>query len=133
MSKDEEAFKTLLGPSLEVRNKKGELVLSMKRKGLKYGQLYYLFEMRLDRVEPERLSKFQAAWDVIKSLAREMDIPLFNIDEVQHATISEVSKMASTMQEPPPLGEPFDIKIDILNHATGKITKLTLGITTTPK
>jgi len=133
MSEDEKAFRTLIGPNLEVRNKQNEVVLSMKRKGEKYDQLYYLFEMHVDRVEPEKLAKFQAAWDMIKTLAREMGIPLFNAEEVFQTASLELRKMASTTQETPRLGEPIDITIDILNHATGKTHKLTLGITAIPK
>jgi len=132
MSKDEKAFQTLLGPTLEIRNKQNKVVLSMKRKGEKYGQLYYLFEIHVDRVEPEKLTKFQAAWDMIKTLAREMGVHLFNVEEVFQAAMSEVRKMMTT-QEPPRLGEPFDVKIDVLNHATGKSTELTLSITAVPK
>jgi len=129
MSKDEKAFETLLGPSLQVTNKQGEVVLSLKRKGLKYGQLYYLFEMHMDRVEPEKLSRFQTVWEMIKSLAKNMGIPLYNADDVLACVKSHLSQQG----EPPKLGEPFDIKIDILDHATGKTNKLTVGVTAIPK
>jgi len=69
---------------------------------------------------------------MIKTLAREMDIPLFNVEEVFRAVSLELRKMTSATQELP-LGEPFDVKIDVLNHATGDIQKLTLGITAIPK
>jgi len=130
MNEDEKAFETLLGPNLEVRNKQGEKILSLKRKGLKYGQLYYIFEMHIDRVEPENLSKFQVAWNLVKAIAREMKIPLYNIDEVQAGMISKVEEMATRLPAPPPL--PFDVKIDISDHATGNTHKLTIGVTMIP-
>jgi len=132
MSKDEKAFETLLGPSLQVTNKEGEVILSLKRKGLRYGQLYYLFEIHMDRVDPEKLGKFQVTWEMIKSLAKKLSIPLYKIDEVYAGVQSQLTTL-SEQGKPPKIGEPFDIKIDILDHATGLIHKLTFCITATPK
>jgi len=127
----EKSFETLLGPSLSYANSKGEIVVALKRKGLKYGQLYYLFEVHYDRIETEKLGKFNAVWSSVKSLARQMNIPLYDINEVYprfEAKAKELEILKSTN-----IGKTIDVEIDVLDHATETIMKLTIGITVLPK
>jgi len=117
-------FSNLLSPSLEVRNKRGEIIFSMKRKGEKYGQLYYLFEWHWDRVDSEMLGKVSATWELIKAISRQMSIPLYDINDVTKKIEEEIKRV--------PLGTTKDISVPILNHATGKVNNLVVGIRREP-
>lgn len=74
---NEEFESDLLFPTLIAKNKRGEVVFSMKRKGEKFGQLYYLFEFRWDRVDPDEMARLGAVWAVTKLAAANMGIPLY--------------------------------------------------------
>lgn len=106
-----ELFENLLGPSLVLENSRGEIILSLKRKEKK-DELFYLFEMHIDRVETGKLGKFIRLWEAIKKDAKENNVPLFDINEIKLKT--------ENFKE-------GDVKIEVLNHATGEIWELTVG------
>ena len=110
-------FTSLLYGSIEVRTKTGDLVFSMKRKGEK-GNEYYLYELHEDKMDTETLPKFQKMWPMLKLLAARFGYALFNFGEVE-ARIKECIKA----------NEFGDAAIDVLDEATGKSCKLTIGLT----
>jgi hypothetical protein len=113
----------LLSPTMVLTNKQGEVVLALKRKGEKYGCLYYVFELRLDRVPPEDLMKFQVAWDLIKQISAKMGIPLHDANEIQAKVEAEIKR---------PDFKEGDITISVLDHATNTIRNLVVGVKKTP-
>ena len=118
----------LLFPTMMVKNKKGETIFTMKRKGEKYGQLYYLFEFHWDRCEPSRIAKLNAVWQVTKIVAAQMGIPLYDTQEV----FDEIKKQTKRALKHTPIGKTEDITISILDHATGKMNSLVVGVTKKP-
>lgn len=125
MSEETTLDETLLFPTMLVKNKEGEVIFSMKRKGEKYGQLYYLFELHWDRVDPDQIAKLDAVWAITKLVAARMDIPLYDagqvMDEIKKQTLKRI-----------PIGKTEDIPIPVLNHATGEIDSLVVGVTKKP-
>ena len=115
---------SLLSPTMVFTNKQGEIVLAMKRKGEKYGCLYYVFQLRLDRVPPEDLVKFQAAWEFIKQISAKLGIPLHDVEEIKAKVEAEIKK---------PDFKEGDITISVLDHATNTMRNLVVGVTKTPK
>jgi hypothetical protein len=114
----------LLSPTMVFRNKQGEIVLAMKRKGEKYGCLYYVFQLRLDRVPPEELVKFQVAWDFIKQISAKMGIPLHDVEEIKAKVEAEMRK---------PNFKEGDVTISVLDHATNTMRNLVVEVTKAPK
>jgi hypothetical protein len=90
----------------------------MKKKGEKYGCLYYVFQLRLDRVPPEDLLKVQAAWDFIKRISAKMGVPLHDVEEVKAKVEAEMKK---------PNFKEGDITISVLDHATNTMRDLVVG------
>jgi hypothetical protein len=115
---------SLLSPTMVFTNKQGEIILAMKRKGEKYGCLYYVFELRLDHVPPEDLVKFQAAWEFIKQISAKMGIPLHDAEEIKAKVEAEIKK---------PDFKEGDITISVLDHATNTMRNLVVGVTKVPK
>jgi len=115
----------LLSPTIVITNKQDEVILAMKRKGEKYGCLYYVFELRLDRVPPEVLGRFQAAWDLIKMASARIGAPLHDVEEIK-------SKVEAELKKRPDFKE-GDITISVLDHATGTMRNLVVGVTRKPK
>lgn len=115
----EKPFEELLGADLQVRNEKGDLIFSLKRKGEKYGSIYYLFELRWDRMKPEELIKFNIAWKIIKKTAADMGFPLYDIEEIR----MKAKEKMKTLKE-----RSANFSVEVLDHATGKTNVLTLGI-----
>jgi len=118
----------LLSPNLEVRNEKGELVFSMKRKGQKYGQLYYIFEFHWDRADPKIIAKLNEAWEIMKYVAARIGIPLFDVNQI----MGELEKAKERIKTLPMEGT-TDISIPVIDHATGETHNLTVGVTKKPK
>jgi len=104
----------LLYPTLVAENEKGETVFSLKRKGEKYGQIYYLFEIKWDLMEEETREKFNRAWAVTKNAAANLGIPLFSADEIK-AKLRKIT---------PSEGE---FGIEVKDHATGETFVLRVG------
>jgi hypothetical protein len=111
----------LLSPTMVVTNKQGEVILAMKKKGEKYGCLYYVFQLRLDRVPPEDLLKVQAMWDTIKMVSARMGIPLHDVEEIKSKVDAELKKKPNFKEG--------DITILVFDHATGTIRNLVVGVT----
>jgi hypothetical protein len=114
----------LLSPTIVITNKQGEVVLALKRKGEEYGDLYYVFELRLDRVPLEVLADFQAAWQLIRMISAAKGIPLFDIAEVESKVKAELKK---------PNFKGGEITISVLDHATGTIRRLVVEAKPKPK
>lgn len=115
----ETKWSDLLSPTMVVTNRQGEVVLALKRKGEKYGCLFYVFELRLDRLPPEDLGKFQATWDLIKWSAAKKRIPLHDAEEVRAKIEEEVKR---------PNFKEGDITISVLNHATNTMQDLVVRV-----
>ena len=111
-------------PTIEVRNKKGDLVLTLKRKD-KYETLYYLFEIHQENLDDEE--GFYEAWEGIKSFSRMMEIPLYDAEEV---TVKVNQAIGKLLAEGVSLEKPHDITITIRDEATGSTNRLVIGVST---
>ena len=123
MTDDFSPLSDLLSPTIAWKNKEGAISLTMKRKGVKYGQLYYLFEIHWDRCSPSEIVNLNKAWSIIKLVSRQMKIPLYDVGQLS----SELEKLKRKLDSLS-IGETKDVSIPVLNHATGEVNSLTVGI-----
>ncbi|KKL91974.1 hypothetical protein LCGC14_1889350 [marine sediment metagenome] len=90
-------YSDLLGPSIEVRNDKGEVIFAMKRKDT-WGPTDYLFEKHEDRAGTEEdKAKLNEVVAGIAAMSRMAGFPLYDIGEINEALSSE---KASVMESP---------------------------------
>lgn len=111
----------LLNANLIVENRKGEVVLALKRKG-EGENVYYIFELHKDKVEKDKLERFEHTWELIKDYARIMNIPLFNSDEIRDK-IKEIMSYRSFTE-----GETVEVEIPLINHATNQSGSLKIDL-----
>jgi hypothetical protein len=114
----------MISPSLEVRNKTGELIFALKSKE-KYD--YYLFELHRDRMEPEDQVAFNKVWFLLRSVARELNIPLHDIADVQQKFEEKIEELGKAGRLEP--NKTVDVKIEIFDHAFETMRILTIGVT----
>ncbi len=140
----------MLGPSIEVRNDKGEVIFAMKRKDT-WGPTYYLFEKHEDRAgTEEEKAKLNRAVAGIAAVSRVAGFPLYDIKEINDAM---EAKTKAIMESPEGKaaqklvneggGEVLesglrrvfikDVSFNVFNHADGKLNELTVGISAAAK
>ena len=110
----------LLSPTIEVKGRNEKPIFSLKRKGEKYGQLYYIFKTYEENCQPDELEKIKEVIRLMKDAAAITELPLYNIDEIAQS-VNEVVKKNPELSG--------DITIEVFNHATGEMHDLILGIT----
>jgi hypothetical protein len=119
---------------MALKNQNGEVYFSMKRKGEKYGQCYYLFETHMDRIDPNELGRFQILWKLIKQSAKKFSIPLFDTNEIDEALNAYFAKhkREPNDQQLATVGKrkQVDVTLKIRNHADDSVRTLTVGIKT---
>lgn len=134
-------FKGILSPTIRSVNAEGKTAFEMKKKGEKYGQLYYIFRIYKENFSEEQLKEWPAAWTLIKSLAANRGIPLHDYDEITEAVeakfkmLFETSEGKKAQEKAEKTGKAVfikDIKIRVFDHATGKISTLTIGVSAGP-
>jgi hypothetical protein len=109
----------LCGANLVFRNKQGEVVLALKRKvDDRTGNLFYVFELHLDRVPTEELVRFQQAWDATKFFFFVQGIPLYDIEEITEKILQKVKKPPRKTKE---------IAIRVRDHASGMMHTLVVA------
>lgn len=110
----------------------GKIVFEMKKKDqADYGGegIYYIF-----KIYEENFSDIDAkdiwmhdAWPTIKAAAGMLGVGLFELDEMGERMREQVGKL---LDDPRTLrGEQVDVKIEVMDHATGDIGSLVIGVT----
>jgi len=108
----------------------------MKRKE-DWGPTYYIFELNKEVLSEEEKNDFEKAWEFMRAVAGTMGIRLFDGSEIKDAILSKIKEVLTSedakraMAEADKTGEFVlvrDIDISLFNHATGRITSLTIGI-----
>jgi len=125
------------GPNFVMHNKEtGEPVFEMKRKTPTRPdgsvECYYLFKFYDKNMPDEGVkTQFHEVFEgVMCPLAALMDIGVFSFDEVSERCAEQVKKIYESGRE---LTETqIDVSVEILNHATNHLGKLTVGIHTIP-
>ena len=143
-------YSDLLGPSIVVRNDKGEVIFSMKRKDT-WGPTYYLFEKHEDRAGTEEdKAKLNRAVAGIAAMSKIAGFPLYDIREINDALEGKTKpimespegKAAQKLVDegggeelPSGIRRVFirDVTFAIFNHANGEIDELTVGISAAAK
>jgi len=112
----------LLHPTFVAKNKKGEVIFSVKKKrSMEHEKLYYLFEIHLDKADSNlQRQRMTVAWKLIKSVAKWMKIPLFNVNEIASKISGKINEIRETGLK--------DVTVEVLDHASQKICYLTVGI-----
>ena len=109
----------LFGANLVLKNKQGEVVLALKRKvDDRTGNLFYVFELHLDRVPTEKLVRFQQAWDAVKFFFFVQGIPLYDVEEVTEKVLQKVKKPPRKTKE---------VAIRVRDHASGMMHTLVVA------
>lgn len=125
-----------MSPNFVVPNKEGKTVFEMKRKtpmrpdGTE--ECYYLFKFYDENMPDEEVkTQFHEVFkEFMCPLAALMDIGMFSFDEVSKRCNEQVKKIYESGRE---LTETqIDISIEVLNHATNHLGKLTVGVSTKP-
>ena len=112
-------------PTKITKNKKGETIFSLKRKE-KDGKIWYLFEFHEDRVDdPNQLAKLNKWFNWAKLTAARVGIAFYDVDEILEAIEKQKKKECEAI----PIGKTKDIRISVLDHASGEMHSLVLGIT----
>lgn len=143
-------YSDLLGASIEVRNKKGEVIFAMKRKDT-WGPTYYLFEKHEDRAgtEEEKV-KLNRAVAGIAAMSRIAGFPLYDVAEINDALRSKTKAIMESEEGKAAQklvneggGEVLesgirrvfikDVSFNIFDHATGRLNELTVGVSAAPK
>ncbi len=143
-------YSDLLGPSIAVRNDKGEVIFAMKRKDT-WGPTYYLFEKHEDRAgTEEEKANLNRAVAGIAAMSRVAGFPLYDIREINDAL---GAKTKTIMESPEGKaaqklvneggGEVLesgmrrvfikDVTFNVFDHATGRLNELTVGISAAAK
>lgn len=134
-------FEGILSPTIRYFNKEGKTAFEMKKKGEKYGELYYIFRVYKENFTEEQLKEWPVAWALIKAIAAIRGIPLHDFDEITEALEANVRRILETSegkkaQEKANKTDKVvfikDIKIKVFDHATGEINTLTIGISASP-
>jgi len=99
-------------PTLAVKNKKGEILFALKRKE-EGDRLYYLFELHLDKeTDPEKREQLKEVWEKSKAIARILDIPLYNVEEITNEVFEVMKRQKKQDLE--------ELPLIVLDHATGE-------------
>ena len=134
------AFKGILSPTMRFSNSEGKTTFEMKRKD-KYGDVYYIFRVYKENFGDEALKEWPAAWTLIRTLATNMGIPLFDYNEITEALNQKFEILAKTpggrkaQEKANKTGKVVfikDVEIKVFDHATGEIHTLTIGINAGP-
>lgn len=122
------------------RNEHGEPVLSIKRKD-NYNTLYYIFEIKEENITPKIKTKVYDTLDFIKKTLKSMDIPLFDSQELTDGLKAIITKVLTSKEAEKAIKKATktreltlvkDVNVMVFNHATGKISSLTMGISVPP-
>ena len=142
-------YSDLLGPSIEVRNDKGEVIFAMKRKDT-WGPTDYLFEKHEDRAGTEEdKAKLNEVVAGIAAMSRMAGFPLYDIAEINEALSSEIAAVMESpegkaaqklvdegrgeLQDGVRRSFIKDVSFNVFDHATGDINELTVGISAAGK
>lgn len=134
-------FEGIFSPTIVFVNEEGKTAFEMKRKGEEYGQLYYIFKIYKENFNEEQLRKWPIAWHLIKSLAAVGGIPLHDSNEIAEAIeakykmVLETSEGKKAQEKANKTGEIVfvkDIDIKVFDHATERISTLTIGVSVSP-
>jgi len=122
-------YSELQYPTMTVYNKTSKkIIFALKRKH-NYG--YYLFEIHPENcTTDEEKQKLRLGLHYSKIIARLLDIPLFNIAE-ETVQLNNAMTKAIGDGKLKKEGDSTDVDISILDHATGKECRLTVGLTLT--
>ncbi len=109
---------------VQVRNKRGQIVLWFKGKDPEDGSSYGLFMYRPELADPEMREALPTAFEACKAIARMMGLPLYNIDEVDR----EVAKMLKELGPDHKPARSEDVTIPVKDLVSGKPHKLTIAL-----
>ena len=129
-------FSNLMHANMVFKNKKGEVVFSMKRK-----DGYYIFEKKEENMTAEEIPQFAEAFQMIAGGAQMLGIPLYDSKELW-AGVSGMTQVVlrskdglRAAKKANKTGEVTlvrDVDIKVFDHGTGKINTLTVGISVPP-
>jgi hypothetical protein len=112
---------------IQVRNKKGEVVMWFKGKDPKGTSSFALCMYRPELADPETHEKLEQAFELAKSIARGMNLPLFDIREIAR----ELNRMEKELGQPNAIGSEKgeDVTLSLTEVNTGRRCRLTIGVT----
>ena len=129
-------YSELMGPTLEVRNEKGEVIFAMKRKD-KYPPTYYIFEMHKDRMNEEEKKATDMVFEEMATVAGLIGFALYDMREITDALTAKAKAVMGTekgkaaQKKADESGEDVlveDVSFNIFDHGTKEINTLTVGI-----
>lgn len=136
----EPEYSGLLYADRVFRNEHGKPVLSIKRKD-GYDSLYYIFEIQEENLTPKSKIAVNDTLNFMKESLKAADIPLFDSQELTDGiravistvlTSKEAEKAIKKATKTRKLTLVKDVNVMVFNHATGKISSLTMGISVPP-
>lgn len=109
----------------------GKPIFELKKKDMAdYGSegVYYIFKLYEQNMSTEETKKkiLELALPIIKSLAGRMEVPLFDFDELTERSQEATVKLLR--EEVDIESKQFDVEIEIMDHGTGNLHTLTVGV-----
>ena len=133
-------FSQLMHGKAVLRNEKGEVVFTMKRKE-GYGSVYYIFEKNLEAMSEEMKKDFPEAFEMMCRSARMLGIPFYDFYELTDGVNGQVLGVLKTeeairaMKKANRTGKVVlvrDIDVKVFDHGTRKINTITVGVSVPP-
>jgi hypothetical protein len=109
---------------VQVRNKRGQVILWFKGKDPESGSSYGLCMYRPKLADPEMRKMLPTAFETCKAIARMIGLPLYNIDEVDR----EVAKMLKELGPNHKLARSEDVTVPVTDLVSGRPHKLTIAL-----
>lgn len=109
---------------VQVRNKRGQVVLWFKGKNPEAASSYALCLYRPELADPDMKASLPVAFEAAKAIASRLGLPLYNIDEVDR----EVAKMLREFGPNHRVTHSEDITIPVTDLVSGKPHKLTIAL-----